>query len=88
VSKTNAGEAVYEHIKDHNYEPSYYFERCEGVLVDSLKMDLIRRNKDCEVMRLDEFNALFGDKDLESADGKQRSPTFKLKYMCRKCQPR
>lgn len=24
ISQSNAGEALYEHIKDHNYEPSYY----------------------------------------------------------------
>lgn len=63
VSTTNAGEAVYEYIKDHNYEPSYYFERCESVLVNSIKMDLTRRGMDCEAMRLDEFTALFPDRD-------------------------
>ncbi len=47
ISKVTASETVYENIKDHSYEPSYYFERCELVLVNSIKLELLKRGMDC-----------------------------------------
>ena len=32
VSNRSTGDTIFEYVKDHNYEPSYYFERCEKVL--------------------------------------------------------
>ena len=47
VSKESSGDTVYEYVKDHNYEPSYYFERCESSLGNLLKLEMIKREIDC-----------------------------------------
>lgn len=54
-SKKKHEETIYEYIKDHNYEPSYYFERCEHILINSLRMFCIKKNMDFEGIRLDDY---------------------------------
>jgi hypothetical protein len=80
TSSFSTGDTAYEYVRDHNYEPSYYFERCERTLADSLKLSLFRLNIDCEAMRLDDMT------DHLKPPMYKHCPLFKLKYMCRKCE--
>ena len=53
-------------------------------------MELLKRGMDAESIRHDVFKGLYGEKELEDFEKKchKYKTLFKLKYMCRKCQPK
>lgn len=61
TEKRNSGDVIYEFIRDHNYEPSYYFEKSEEIICNTIRMNALKKRMDFEIIRLDTYKEIVGN---------------------------